>query len=278
MSEEVASATLDISPKTQRIIVAMDASRHSFTALKAAAELAALMEAELAALYVEDINLIHLARLPFVHEIGLYSATQRPYDQRTAEREFRALARQMRHAVAQTAVAARINWSFEVARGNVTKEVLSASYGADLLTLGRVGRTPGKGLGSTAERVLAQADCPIFLLGDQGLTYPLTVVDTNTPAADRALKMASALMMGREGTLLVLMITDPQQTEHQQAQRVHQLQQQLDTDNLTLHTIRVEGMAKMRHTLQSITHGTLILPAEEASMLEIISASAILAP
>ncbi len=272
------TSTTDVTTQTQRIIVALDASRHSFTALKAAAELAALMNAELQALYVEDINLIHLARLPFVHEIGLYSATRRTYDKRTAEREFQTLAHQMRHAVAQTAVAARVNWSFEVARGNVTKELLSASNRAELLTLGRVGRTPGKRLGSTAQTVVAQATCPIFLLGNEGLTYPLTVIDTGSPASVRALKLASTLMLGREGTLLVMVVTDPQQNEDAREQRVHRLQVDLEADGITLRIRYMEDLARMPRALQAIDHGTLILPAEEAALLEAISTSAILAP
>ena len=265
-------------PQTQRVIVALDASRHSFTALKAAAELAALMEAELQALYVEDIDLIHLARLPFVHEIGLYSATRRPYDQRTAEREFQTLAHQMRHTVAQTAVAARVNWSFEVVRGNVTNELLLASNRAELLTLGRVGRTPGKRLGSTAQTIVAQATCPIFLLGNEGLTYPLTVISTGSPASARALKLASTLMRGREGTLLVMAMTDPQLCADAREQHAHRLQVDLGADDLTLRIHYVDGMAQMPRALQSVVHGTLILPAEEAALVEAISTSAILAP
>jgi len=64
--------------ETPRILVALDASRNSLTALKAAAEVASLMHADLQAVFVEDVNLLRLAGLPFVHEIGLYSATRRP--------------------------------------------------------------------------------------------------------------------------------------------------------------------------------------------------------
>jgi nucleotide-binding universal stress UspA family protein len=42
----------------RRILVALDASPHSFAALEAAAHLAAHLEAELFGLYVEDENLL----------------------------------------------------------------------------------------------------------------------------------------------------------------------------------------------------------------------------
>ena len=278
MNERPADQAVDSAPHTRRIVVALDASRHSLTALKAAAELAALMEAELQALYVEDINLIHLARLPFVHEIGLYSATRRPYDKRTAEREFQTLANQMRHTVAQTAVAARVNWSFEVVRGNVTKELLAASNHSVLLTLGRVGRTPGKRFGSTAKTIVAQAACPIFLLSDEGLRYPLTVIETGSPASDRALALALTLMTGREETLFVIAMTDPQQNEDEQEQRARQRQVHLEADGLTVRILDAEDSAQLPRMLQSLAHGTLILPAEEASLLENVATSIILVP
>ena len=58
-------------PQANRILVALDASPQSEAALRAAAELAALLEAELEGLFVEDINLLHLCGLPFGREIRL---------------------------------------------------------------------------------------------------------------------------------------------------------------------------------------------------------------
>ena len=58
----------------RRILVALDASRHSLAALEAAAELAARLKAELVGLFVEDIDLLRLAGLPFAREIRYPSA------------------------------------------------------------------------------------------------------------------------------------------------------------------------------------------------------------
>lgn len=286
MNEEAetreSDAGTDLSPQTRRILVALDASRHSLTALKAAAELAALMQAELQGLYVEDINLIRLSHLPFVDEIGLYSATQRPYDNRTAEREFRILANQMRRAVAQTAISARVNWSFEVIRGRVNHELLAASNRAELLTLGRVGRTPGKRFGSTAQALLKQAVCPLFLLAEEGLTFPLTVIHTGSPTSDRALKLAATLMRGREGALLLLVATDPQQSEDEREQRAHRLKVDLENDDLNdglaVQVTIMDNLEQLPQVLHGLQHGTLILPAELAPLLEMVSVSAIFMP
>ena len=53
----------------KRIIVALDASAHSQAAMDAAASIAELLEAELIGVFVEDINLVRVAQLPFVREV-----------------------------------------------------------------------------------------------------------------------------------------------------------------------------------------------------------------
>ena len=86
------------SEQGERILVALDASPQSVAALRAAAELAALMEAELEGLFIEDINLLHLCGLPFSHEIGSYTAKRRQLDNLALERQLRGLATERRDA------------------------------------------------------------------------------------------------------------------------------------------------------------------------------------
>ena len=54
----------------RRIVVGLDAGPRDRAALEAAAQLAARMQAELVGLFVEDIDLLHLAGLPFAREVG----------------------------------------------------------------------------------------------------------------------------------------------------------------------------------------------------------------
>ena len=51
----------ELEPTIRRILVALDASPHSQAALQAASELAAALKAELVGIFVEDVNLLHLA-------------------------------------------------------------------------------------------------------------------------------------------------------------------------------------------------------------------------
>src|SRR5690554_3194211 len=63
---------------TARVLVLLDASRHSLAALAAAVELACRQRAELVALYVEDTDLLHCGAFPFACEIGAQSGLSRP--------------------------------------------------------------------------------------------------------------------------------------------------------------------------------------------------------
>ena len=61
-----------------RILVALDASPYSHAAIEVATILAADLRAELQALFIEDIDLLRLAALPFTREVDETSASMRP--------------------------------------------------------------------------------------------------------------------------------------------------------------------------------------------------------
>jgi len=156
----------------RRILVALDASRHSVAALQVAADLASHLEAELVGLFVEDINLLRLAELPFAREVGSYSGTRRRLNTRQVERQLKVQAERARRALEAYADRASVRWSFEVTRGVVAPCVLAAASDADLVILGRAShgaRTTG-GLGSTARRVLVKpsANALASVIGREG--------------------------------------------------------------------------------------------------------------
>jgi nucleotide-binding universal stress UspA family protein len=181
----------------RRILVALDTSQHSLAALQAAVELAARLKAELVGLFVEDINLLRLAGLPFAREIRYPSAIVQQLDSPRLEQELKAQGAQARRALAAVAEQAQVAWSFRVVRGQVTAEVLAAALEADLLSLGisswpsvRRGR-----LGSTASTVAAEAPRTVLLLqrGDK-IRPPVLVAYDGSPATRRALAMAVRLL------------------------------------------------------------------------------------
>jgi nucleotide-binding universal stress UspA family protein len=120
----------------RRIIVGLDPRSPGRPALEAAAQLAARLRAELVGLFVEDIDLLHLAGLPFAREIGFPSATLRALDITSMERSLRALAGEVERTLAAIAGRAPLTWSFRVARGTLMSELRAAAAEGDIVVTG----------------------------------------------------------------------------------------------------------------------------------------------
>ena len=177
----------------RRIMVAVDTSMHSLAALEAASELADALKAELVGVFVEDINLLHLAGLPFAREVRYLSRRDQPLHSVDMERELRVQAAQVRQALASVAARRQLRWSFRVLRGRVAAELLTAAQEADLLALGRTSGTSTRRvqLGATARIVVAQAPHAVLLLQHgHAVCQPLQVVYDGSTGASRALATA----------------------------------------------------------------------------------------
>lgn len=269
-------ATQMATAQVERILVAVDASPHSIAALQAAAEVAALLDAELEGLFVEDINLLYVCGLPFGREVGSYTATVRRLDSQAMERQLRVLAAVIREKMARAADRSHTRWSFQVRRGPVVTELLAASEGAAMLSLGRAGRRERKALGSTAQSVLGKASRPVLILGERGgLQYPLTVVYTGSVASERALALGVSLAR-RSHTLLRVWVWAG---EGEKPERLHtRLEATLARESVRARIETVFSATPMLAVLQAGDGGTLILPGERASLLGEHAGAAILVP
>ena len=142
---------------TQRIVVALGAGTPA-RELDAAAALAGRTGAELLGLFIEDLDLIRFAALPFAHEIGAASAARRELDVESVERALRAMAAEAERMLAGAAGRSSVPWSFRVARGMLVDVLLAAAVDGEpedeirLLLLGG-GASPAE---RWAERVRAE--------------------------------------------------------------------------------------------------------------------------
>src|SRR6516165_4867430 len=210
-----------------RILVALDASTHSMAALAAAVQLAAAMEAELEGLFVEDVNLLRLAGLPFAREVR-HTASLEALDSLRMERALKAQAAQAREALAAAARRAQVQWSFRVVRGQVAQEVLAAAAQADLVTLGKQGRSrsPGARLGSTALRVALDAPGTLLLV-EHGVPggLPVLVLYDGSEGAERALDAAARLAKASGSPPIVLLLADtPDAAQRLEQQATHRME------------------------------------------------------
>ncbi|MBK6326147.1 MAG: universal stress protein [Chloroflexi bacterium] len=116
--------------KIQRILVALDASPHSLAALEAAIDLAERLDAELQGLFVEDINLLRLAQLPFARELRYPLPGSQKVDTLHMEEQLRGQAAQAQRLFQQLAEDHKIKHSFTVVRGVVASSLLRATLKA----------------------------------------------------------------------------------------------------------------------------------------------------
>lgn len=183
----------------RRILVALDASPHSLAALDMAVDLAASMEAELAGLFVEDVELLRMAESPCAREIPYSAATGTALSRSLMERKFRAQSEQIRSAVAAAAHRAQVPWSFRIVRGQVTSALQAAVSEDDIVAIGRIGWSVGQPLriGSTALE-LATGSVPLLLISQRavlGNLRPLVYYD-GSPASKNSLRVAAKLAKG----------------------------------------------------------------------------------
>ncbi len=249
--------------KVRRILVALDASPHSLAALEAAVELAALMEAEMLGLFVEDVNLLRMAELPFAQEVCVSTTACRWLDVQAIERDLRAQAARLRRMLAVHAGRARVRWSFEVARGVIAHELLTAAAQADMISLGRAGHSLGeRHLGSTVRAVLSEAPC-LTLVVRQGerLELPVMVLYDGSPPAQRALAAASRLVEGRGRHVIVLIPTRDQQAVERIKSEVSERLKEHDL-MARYHTVGAPDAHRLARAIQTEPLGTLVLPAD----------------
>ena len=201
----------DREPTIKRILIALDASPHSLSALEAAAELATSLRAELLGLFVEDINLLRLAELPFAREVGHFSGTVRRVSTRHLERQLQTQAGRARQALDAIAGRAQVQWSFQVTRGQIASELQAAALDADLVILGKAGWSGQRCLGSHARTFLAHTRGSTLILQEGvGLGLPVLVLYDGSRATQSALAAGTELMRAREGHLTVFVAADGQ--------------------------------------------------------------------
>jgi nucleotide-binding universal stress UspA family protein len=194
-----------------RILVALDDSPASRTALETAAEMAAGFQAELVGLYVEDVNLIRVAELSFTQEVGLFSGTSRRLEIRQVERGFRSQARRARQVLATVAKKAQVDWSFQVGRGMIAAVLLAAAAEADLVVLGRRSQSlmTRRRLGSTARSILVEGtQLTLLLQPGVGPGQPVMVIYDGSATSQKALATTARLTRDKVGTATVLILAN----------------------------------------------------------------------
>jgi len=250
----------------RRILVALDASPHSLAALEAAAELAARLEAEVLGLFVEDVNLLRLAELPFTQEVCVSTTARRRLGVREIERDLRAQAARMRRTLEVYAERAQVRWSFRVTRGVISRELLAAAAEVDLITVGRAGRSfvGERRLGSTARAVLTGAPCLTLVTQHGGhLRLPLMVIYDGSPLAQKALATATALVQGLDSHIIIFILAGGVEAAHRAKARASEWLQKRDL-MARFHSLTEASVSRLARMVRMERGGILVMPAESS--------------
>ena len=255
----------------RRILVAVDASRDSRAALRAAVQMASRFHAELEGLYVEDLNVLRAARIPFANEFGHYTGDRRLISPMAIERDMRARVRQMRRLFHAMIEQESIRGFFHVARGMVPSEIRSAAAKADVLIIGRMGwaQTDVERMGGAVESACSDTAPRVTAVLRDGavLAPPVVVLYDGSDNAGKALRVGAALVDELSGPLQILLLPVPgENTANLKGQANACLQPTpIMRQYRLLTSLRLPWLI---HTLHDTAAGTLVLPGDAQVLQE----------
>jgi nucleotide-binding universal stress UspA family protein len=120
----------------RRVLVAFDSGDEPAAAIEMTAALAARLQADLLALFVEDIDLLRLSEHPQVQAFSMLSGSGRSLATDHLKRVLRLRLARNREAMAEAAARLRVNCALQICKGRLLSEVLNAAAVDDLVVIG----------------------------------------------------------------------------------------------------------------------------------------------
>ena len=181
----------------KRILVAFDTTQDYQSILDLAATLAMHQRAQLSALFVEDINLFHLAGLPFTRQIDRITSSTQPIDELWVTRNLEKQIIQIKHLLANVKMHSSLEVTLKVVRGHYVAEAIAAADKADLLLLNKRGNRQARTLRKSPKKTF---------------TPPVWVIFDGSQASERALVIAAEITKGKTTELNIIVKADSKET------------------------------------------------------------------
>lgn len=248
----------------KKILVAIDASKHSQAALEAAASLARTMEANIHGLFVHDEIWNLVSRLPTVTTVNTLTGQVSSFEDDTMEERVRLLKNRLRRKLERVSWQHELTHSWRSERGKVEEKILEAAEDADLITIGLKGASARrKVLGSSARKIIHQSNKPVLIL-KEGLRLgtTITAVYDGSKASQKGIEVALGLAEKNENTLTVQVVNNDPEAEKQ---RNKQLENLLNGTPVFVE-IELMNQPNVSRFLNSVNRqksGLLIVPKEQ---------------
>jgi hypothetical protein len=171
--------------RANTVVVTVDAETTLSSTLELASALAVASQSELHGLFIEDLDLLRVASLPFAREVMLAGGQPRILDNQQLLCSLNARSRHFRQSLERYAQQSALVWTYSTVRGRRRSMELAESAGAEFLIIGQPGDRQSQIL--NAKRIL--------LINDKNprLQQALDVVLANIPGQSIELLLASPM-------------------------------------------------------------------------------------
>ncbi|MCC6208616.1 MAG: hypothetical protein IT488_10760 [Gammaproteobacteria bacterium] len=216
----------------RRILLPLDSGAADSTDLDAAIRLAARLQAEVVGIFIEDVDLMRLAALPFAREMAPLSASARRIDAADMARALRARAGVLRARLQERALQARVSWSFHIVQGELLAEQLGEAVASDLIILdiGARRASMSRATDQVTRHFFSQGACTVWLrraLAED--ERPIIALLDDISSGQRVLAVACQFAR-RDGKQLLVMIAADDAIEF--ARRAHDIGELLTADGM----------------------------------------------
>ncbi|MDF1518982.1 MAG: universal stress protein [Brevefilum sp.] len=254
--------TDDIQPIcVERILVSLDSSSHSFSALKAAVELAHHYNASLKGVFIHDSKLLNLANMPFLREVGEYTAITREISSDGITRGMVVQSRWITQTFHKLTNQTGLHGEFEILHGNIDQIIDQEAENCDLLVIGKSGTNPfrKRRLGSTAKMVIKEGKKPLLLVEENNqLGHPIFVMFDNSPVGWVSLEAGRDLL--NIGENLNILINEDSAEEYRSVQkkiRSWAVEKQI---NIAFQAYKTESFDRFLDKIFDLKIGLFIMP------------------
>lgn len=250
----------------RKILVAVDTSSHSRAALEAAVTLAKMDEADISGVFVHEKLWKSAHHFSGSSTVNALTGEAETSEADTLQQRIDRLENRLQRQLIRISRQHKINHTWNTKHGRVSDQILEAAKEADLITLGRSGRslTRKNKLGSTARRVIRKANKPVLIL-KKGLrlSQTVTVAYNATPESQKGLRMALNLAKKNDGKLSILVTDGREKSKEKRDKTVEKMVEDSDIP-VSVDLFHQISVGRFLNAINNQHSGLLVIPKNQS--------------